>query len=140
VDIDQSALDKLKARLPEQTKNIETQLGKPNDPGLPGTTLDAVLISNAYHEMSDYKEVLAHLWRALKPRGRLAVIESIHQTRRQADRSEQVKHHELAPELVEEDLSAAGFRVLNRAEVSARSDNSVTFLVSAEPSNARRAR
>jgi ubiquinone/menaquinone biosynthesis C-methylase UbiE len=140
VDIKQKALDKLKQHLPPGTGNIEALLGKPDDPLLPRSTFDAVLISNAYHEMTGYQTMLAHLRDALKPTGRLVVIESIDKTRRLAAR-EQVKHHELSPEIVEGELSAAGFQLVSRIEPLVTSaDTTVRYLVAAQPTAPQAAR
>jgi predicted methyltransferase len=101
---------------------------------LPRSAFDAVLISNAYHEMTEHQTMLAHIREALKPGGRLVVIESIDKTRRQSARAEQVKHHELSPELVESDLSAAGFQLVSRVEPLVPSaDATVRYLVAAQP-------
>jgi ubiquinone/menaquinone biosynthesis C-methylase UbiE len=132
VDVDGRTLEKLRAKLPVGT-NIEVQLGKRDDPLLPQATFDAVLISNAYHEMTEYRTVLARIRTALKLNGRLAVVESVHPARRQARREEQVKHHELSPEHIESELTEAGFTVLNRTEIDKRADNSVRYIVAAEP-------
>jgi ubiquinone/menaquinone biosynthesis C-methylase UbiE len=137
VDIKQEVLDKLKKNLPLGTRNVEVHLGKPDDPMLPRSSFDAVLISNAYHEMAEHQTMLAHLREALKPSGRLVVIESILESRRQAARAEQVKHHELSPELVESELRAAGFQTISRVEpLGLRNDRSVRFLVSAQTTKA----
>ena len=92
VDINQGALDKLKRNLPAGIQNIEVHLGKPDYPLLTLATFDAILISNAYHEMAGHQAMLLHLREALKPlkpNGRLVVIEAIDNQRRQATRAEQ---------------------------------------------------
>jgi ubiquinone/menaquinone biosynthesis C-methylase UbiE len=122
VDVSQQALEKLKAQLPQGTTNIEVQLGNRDDPLLPPATFDAVLISNAYHEMTEYRAVLARIRRALKRNGRVALVESVHPARRGAERNEQVKHHELSPEHMERELTEAGFTVLNRTQIDTRAD------------------
>lgn len=84
--------------------------------------------------MAGFQTILAHIREALKPGGRLVVIESIDKTRRQAARPEQVKHHELAPERVESDLSAVGFQLISRVEPLVTSaDTTVRYLVAAKP-------
>src|SRR5437016_4320380 len=100
VDIDQKALDKLKKSLPADTNNIEIQLGKTDDPLLPSASFDAVLISNAYHEMTEHAEMLSHVRKALKPSGRLVVIEAFVESRRNLPRDEQTKNHVFSPELL----------------------------------------
>src|SRR5260370_21117248 len=75
VDINQKALDQLRKSLPADAANVEVQLGKANDPLLPAASFDAVLISNAYHEMTEHAEMLAHIRQALKPSCLLGIIE-----------------------------------------------------------------
>jgi ubiquinone/menaquinone biosynthesis C-methylase UbiE len=117
VDISTAALDRLRERIArDQISNLEPVLAAPNDPKLPTEAIDAVLIRNAYHEMPEYRGVLAGITRALKPGGILVIVEPIRDDRRLLPREEQVKEHEIAPELVEADLREAGFEVLERRE------------------------
>jgi ubiquinone/menaquinone biosynthesis C-methylase UbiE len=113
VDISAEALSRLRARLErENIDNVEVIEGEPDDPRLPEAALDAALIVNAYHEMVDYPAMLAHLRRALKPEGRLVIVEPITSRMRAAPRALQVDEHEIAPWFVETELREAGFHVL----------------------------
>jgi putative heme-binding domain-containing protein len=58
-----------------QFSNVELVLGSENDPHLPAASLDLVLIANSYHEFSEPEATLTAVNRALKPDGRLVVIE-----------------------------------------------------------------
>jgi ubiquinone/menaquinone biosynthesis C-methylase UbiE len=87
-----------------------------DDPKLPSGEIDAVLIRNAYHEMTEYRGVLASVMRALRPGGTLIVSEPIHDNNRDKTRELQVKEHEIAPEFVEAELREAGFEILERQE------------------------
>jgi SAM-dependent methyltransferase len=110
VDISREALDLLERRIKDSgAGNIRTQLGGVADPKLAPASLDAVLIANAYHEFTERAAMLERIRIALKPGGRLVVIEAISTAKRNAAREEQVKTHELAPELLLEELKAAGF-------------------------------
>jgi ubiquinone/menaquinone biosynthesis C-methylase UbiE len=118
VDIDQKMLDRLRERATtENITNIEVILGETADPKLPAERLDAVLIRNAYHEMPEYKGVLAGVKAALKPGGLLVIVEALHDNNREKTREQQVKEHELAPEIVEAELREAGFEILSREEL-----------------------
>jgi ubiquinone/menaquinone biosynthesis C-methylase UbiE len=59
----------------EGLRNVKTVLGTPVDPRLPEGALDAVLIVNSYHEMEHPVALLKNVARALKPRGRLGIID-----------------------------------------------------------------
>jgi len=56
-------------------RNVQVVLGSTGDPGLPSGLLDAVLIADTYHEMKEYRSMLSHLRQALKPDGRLVVLD-----------------------------------------------------------------
>jgi ubiquinone/menaquinone biosynthesis C-methylase UbiE len=113
VDISADALSRLRTRLQsEGVDNVEIIAGETDDPRLPEATLDAALIVNAYHEMVQYREMLAHLRRALKPEGRLVIIEPITPRMRGEPRFRQVEDHEIAPWYVTGELREAGFHVL----------------------------
>src|SRR5579872_6854262 len=62
VDIDESALVKLKQHLAEDgLKNVEAIRGAGDDPKLPAGALDGALIVNAYHEMTAHEAILRHV-------------------------------------------------------------------------------
>ena len=76
VDIDDAAIGRLRKRLLEDgIENVTIVKGTLDDPRLPEATLDAALIVNAYHEMEQHQSILAALRRALKPDGRLVIVE-----------------------------------------------------------------
>jgi predicted methyltransferase len=58
----------------EGLTNVRTVLGTPANPQVPAG-LDAVVIVDAYHEMEDPVTLLTHVQQALKPQGRLGVVE-----------------------------------------------------------------
>ena len=55
--------------------NVKPVLGLKNDPRLPPSSLDAVLMVDAYHEVEDRVTMLSNLAKALKPQGRLGIID-----------------------------------------------------------------
>src|SRR5512145_832921 len=83
VEIDDAAMDRLRKRLQEDgVENVTIVKGAPDDPRLPAATLDAALIVNAYHEMEHHQLILGALRRALKPDGRLVIVEPVTPSRR----------------------------------------------------------
>src|SRR5688572_8047090 len=76
VDIQQGMLDLLqRAVAKERLTNVIPVLGAPDDPRLPAESLDLVLMVDVYHELASPQVTLGHLKRALKPGGRLVLIE-----------------------------------------------------------------
>jgi arsenite methyltransferase len=112
VDVSSSALSGLRLRLERDgITNVETVLGSAADPKLPEGVLDAALIVNAYHEMTEHQAMLAAIGRALKPTGRLVIVEPIVETGRGAPRASQERNHQIAPQYVQADGLAAGYLV-----------------------------
>jgi SAM-dependent methyltransferase len=112
VDISPRAVDALRGRIVrDQLQNVEVIESEPADPKLPAASLDAVLIVNAYHEMTEYPAVLGHIFRALKPGGRLVIVDSVDEKLRQESRERQTRSHTVAAELVRVELETAGFDV-----------------------------
>lgn len=75
-DIQPGMLSLLRKRI-EQKKltNVEPVLSTDRDPKLPPASLDLALMVDVYHELSYPQEVLARIREALKPGGRLVLIE-----------------------------------------------------------------
>ncbi len=107
VDIDDAALKKLRARQ-EQAKlpQIETILSESADPRLPNN-LDAVLIVDTYHEFREYEQTMQAVLKALKPGGRLVLIDGEGPASR--PRTEYHRLHVIPAELVREEITRAGF-------------------------------
>jgi ubiquinone/menaquinone biosynthesis C-methylase UbiE len=113
VDINDSELLKLKQHLDEEgLKNVEVIKGAVDDPKLPADRVDAALIANAYHEMPAHEVMLHHIRAALKHGGVIVVMERISEKRQKESRDEQIKHHELAPQVVRQEVAAAGFEIM----------------------------
>jgi ubiquinone/menaquinone biosynthesis C-methylase UbiE len=75
-DIQPQMLEVIRRRIPrENVNNVETVLGSADDPRLPVGKLDAVLIVEAFHEMARPVALLRNVAKALKPDGRLGVVE-----------------------------------------------------------------
>ena len=91
--------------------NVSIVQATPDDPRL-GPKVDAVLVVNTYHELTQAKAVLDHILQSLVSGGRLVI----------ADRTPQYggpdpqDHHEIAATLVEEQLTRKGFEVLSRRD------------------------
>ncbi len=75
-DIQPGMLDLLRANMARRgISNVETVLGLPGDPRLPRAALDLVLLVDVYHELSEPREMLAHLRESLKSGGRMVLLE-----------------------------------------------------------------
>ncbi len=100
-DIDAAALRHLDQRCERWgLSNVESVLGEVTEPKLPPGELDFIFIISSYHHFEDPTTLLRNARAALKPDGMLAIGEWLRST---------------APEDVEAQVSAAGFR-LERTE------------------------
>ena len=76
VDIQQGMLDLLQAALArERIANVVPVLGGIDDPRLPADSLDLILMVDVYHEFSQPQAMLQRMKTALKPGGRLVLLE-----------------------------------------------------------------
>jgi len=76
VDIQQEMLDIIERRQRNGAPaNIEPVLGTINDPNLPSDGVDLILLVDAYHEFSHPYEMGAAMADALKPGGKLVLVE-----------------------------------------------------------------
>jgi predicted methyltransferase len=113
VDVAEGVVRRLRERIRrDDLENVEAILGEPDDPKLPAAALDAALIVNAYHEMREHEAMLRRILAALKPGGRLVIVEPSSTSSREQGRSEQERRHHIAPSLVKNDLVKAGFEIV----------------------------
>ena len=76
VDIQQGMLDRLARNLDGTSiNNVESILASADNPGLPVGEVDLVLLVDVYHEFSHPEQMLAAMRKALKPNGRIALVE-----------------------------------------------------------------
>ena len=108
VDIQPEMLAMLGERASEAgISNIEPQLGSALDAPLPPGSCDLVLLADVYHEFSHPVPMLAVLHRALKPGGRVALLEF-----RAEDPEVPIKRlHKMSRAQVITELEAHGFRL-----------------------------
>jgi predicted methyltransferase len=107
VDIDKEAVDKVRRRKEsEKLAQVEPILGKSDDPRLPND-LDAVLIVDTYHEFREYDRMMQAVFRALKPGGRLVIIDGEGPAGK--PRTEYHRLHTIPSELLREEVGSNGF-------------------------------
>ncbi len=94
----------------EGLTNVKPVLGRGSDPRLPERSIDAVLIVDAYHEMQDRVTMLSNLARALKPQGRIGVVDfKLDGTGPGPSPEERV-----SPDVVVKDAEKAGLRLIRQ--------------------------
>lgn len=105
-DLQPAMLTRLESKVAAQkVTNIKTIVGTQTDPRLPRGTLDYVLMVDVYHELSQPQIILRNIAAALKPGGKLVLIEF-----RKEDSNVPIRpEHEMTVKDVEAELSAEGY-------------------------------
>jgi ubiquinone/menaquinone biosynthesis C-methylase UbiE len=107
----------------ENLDNVAVKLGEPNNPHLPESSFDRILLIHMYHEIEMPSEFLWHVRTNLKPGGRVVVVD----TDRPTDR------HGTPPKLLICEFAAIGYE-LTRFE---RLGDSESYYAQFEPKGPR---
>ena len=86
-------------------QNVTPVLGTEVDPNLPADRFDVVLIVSSYHEFTYPKEMVAAIRKALKPGGRLVVVEY----RMEDDTINIPDAHRMSEEQIRREIESLGF-------------------------------
>lgn len=110
VDIQQEMLDFITKRSQELgITHVKPHLGAIDDLKLPPASLDAAWMVDAYHEFSHPREMLASLYKAMKPGGRVFLLEF-----RAEDPRVPIKAlHKMTEAQARLELESAGFRFVS---------------------------
>lgn len=106
--------------------NVRVAVGDEEDPHLPEGAVDAVLIANTYHELRDPQGMLAHVWRSLRPGGRLVIV----------DRAKDIDPgHQIPLPTVEAEVRANGFEIVSQQDtfIDRPGEDSWWLLVARKP-------
>jgi ubiquinone/menaquinone biosynthesis C-methylase UbiE len=113
-DVQPQMLDRLKELAAQEgIHNIVTVVGTETDPKLPERTFDWVLMVDVYHELQQPRPVLAKIKSALKPTGRVALVEY----RLEGETAKRIDlAHRMSVEQVVEEWGPAGFELVETIE------------------------
>ncbi len=105
VDLQPEMLAVVEARARERgVANVEPVLGTVTDPNLPSAAVDLAFMVDAYHEFSHPREMMEGIVRALKPGGRVVLVEY-----RGEDPSVPIKElHKMTEDQVRREMAAVG--------------------------------
>jgi ubiquinone/menaquinone biosynthesis C-methylase UbiE len=93
----------------EKIQNIETVLATEADPNLPANSIDLIIMVDVYHEFSQPQEMLRKMRTALKPSGRLVLLEY-----RKEDPSVPIRpEHKMSVQEAKTEVEAEGFHLAN---------------------------
>jgi ubiquinone/menaquinone biosynthesis C-methylase UbiE len=108
VDVQPEMLTRLKRRAKRAgIDNIDTVLGAEADPHLPDNSCDMILLVDVYHEFSQPQVMLQKMRQALKPTGKLVLLEY-----RKEDPSVPIRlEHKMSIWEVRTELEAEGYKL-----------------------------
>ena len=110
-DVQKEMITSLSRRVSrEGLNNVRPVLGFKNDPALPPHSIDAVLVVDAYHEIENRVAVLSSLARALKPQGRIGVVDF----RLDGTGPGPSPEERVSPDVVVKDAAEAGLRLIRQ--------------------------
>jgi ubiquinone/menaquinone biosynthesis C-methylase UbiE len=120
IDINQQAINYIRERAQkEQLSNVITILNKPNDPGLPPESIDAVLFLKAYHEIAQPVTFLSNLRSSLRQGARIGIIE----------RDGNGEDHGINKDVILRETSEAGYKLVDEHDDLVKGDRMDYFLV-----------
>ncbi len=123
-DVEPRYLERLRRRVSrERLGNVDVVLGEPHDPRLPPRSMDLALLVHMYHEIAQPFGLLANLAPAMKPGGRVAIL----------DVDGPIQSHGTPRALLNCELAAVGYREAAWHWLEGRSVYLAVFEPPAEP-------
>ena len=109
VDIQSEMLAAINRRIElNKIKNIKTILGNEKSIQLPNNSVDKILMVDVYHEFNFPREMIRSIKNALKPNGKLFLVEY----RDEDPRVPIKKIHKMSEKQAEKEMGAAGFKLI----------------------------
>jgi len=111
VDVEPEMLDYVKESIVHMhiPSTVEFVLARPDNPKLPFESVDLIFICNTFHHLENRPTYFEHLKSALKPGGRIAIVDFYHD-----DRSGDLgfsKQHLVPRETVLEEMGKGGYKL-----------------------------
>jgi predicted methyltransferase len=116
VDITEDFVRNIKRRAAEQNlNNIHAIVNSHKDTGLPAHSIDMAFVCNTYHHFEYPQTMLASIYRALRPGGKLVIIDY----RKQPGRSSAwvMSHVRSAKQTVINEIQQAGFKLDSESDL-----------------------
>lgn len=112
IDVEPDALKYVEESLVHTHRpyTAEFILARPDNPKLPVESVELLFVCNTYHHLEDRTTYFRNVRSALKPGGRIAIVDYYHDAR--SGELGFPKKHLVARETVVEELTAAGYKLL----------------------------
>lgn len=117
-EVEADKLEEIQKRAKDDgLENVRTVLGDQNGTGLPDGCCDAILLRMVYHHFTEPQAMRRSLWSALKPGGRVLVVEvPPHSSWRKLEGVPERGGHGIPARELIADMRSAGFTVLAQHE------------------------
>ncbi len=126
VDISQKFLDHIEKSCQSlQIKNVKTILGKDISPELPENSIDTAFICDTYHHFEFPYKMLASIHKAMKPKGRLVIIDFMKVPGQ--SREWVLGHVRAGQDVVEQEIINSGFKKINEVKSLFKENYFVVF-------------
>ncbi len=120
VDINPEAVAYIQERAKKDgLANITTLLGAADNPRLPPTSVDAVLLLKTYHEVANPVDLMRNLRPSLRSEARVGII----------DRNGDGQNHGVSKKVVISEMESAGYRLLSEHDDLVKADRMDYFLI-----------
>ncbi len=112
IDVESEALKYVETSLAhlDQPFNAEFILAQPDNPKLPVSSVDLIFLCNTYHHLENRTTYFHNVTSALRPGGRIAIIDYYHDAR--SGELSFPKTHLVPRDVVVKELAAAGYELL----------------------------
>ncbi|MGQ0694406.1 MAG: methyltransferase [Nitrospiraceae bacterium] len=112
IDVEPEALKYVEERLAHMHRPYTADfiLARPDNPKLPVESVDVIFICNTYHHLEDRSTYFRNVKSALKPGGRIAIVDYYHDAR--SGELGFPKNHLIPRDTVIEELAAAGYKLI----------------------------
>jgi ubiquinone/menaquinone biosynthesis C-methylase UbiE len=119
-DIAPDFLERARAKVDaEKLANVRVFLGTDTDPKLPAGTVDTALVLDVYHHFDYPDKMLANIARALKPGGRLVIVDFY--------KKDRPDHIRLERDDVAKEIESNGFHLIATHERTGNNQYMLTF-------------
>ena len=109
LDIEPAMVEYMKEDAKKQwLTNYEARVVKPDDTGLPSKSVDVIFICNTYHHIENRVSYLKKLSKALKPNGRIVIVDFY---KKPLPVGPQSVAHKISEEEVKKEFKQAGYRL-----------------------------
>jgi len=139
-EIDQKLIDQIRiAAKHAGAPNVIAIVAKQHDTGLPSNRCNAIVLREVYHHLTDPTAIDRSLYRAMRPGGRLAIIDFEPIAGEPAAPGVPASHgknHGVTKKIVEQEVGQSGFRLVSIEDWPSKGPEKLYCLLFRKPSKA----